>query len=425
MSVGERARSTDGEAAGIALTWREAPLPVKVVIAGIMVNRLGGFLQVFLVLFMVARGFPEVQAGFALAAHGAGAVAGILLGGWLIGRIGVRLSIVSSMALTAALTVALLYASSYPVMMLLAGGAGAASQVYRPASAELVSRFTGEQRRVMVFAMYRLATNVGTTAAPLIGAALVAHSYTLLFWGEAAAALAVAVLAHRLLPADRPTASARAFEGSSESPLPPRRADEGTGYRAVLRDRSFVLFLAAILGFSAVYTQYLSTLPLAVRAHGFDTFVYGSLVAVNGAIVILCELAVTRSVQRWSARLAAVAGILAVGAGLTAYALPLGVAGLVAATVVWSLGEIIGSPTMTAYPALAAAPEHRSRYLGAAQATFGIGSAAGPAAGVAAWALMGDTVWLLCGAVAACAALAAYYGMPARNGQPPLPDQEK
>ncbi|MEU0742081.1 MFS transporter [Streptomyces sp. NPDC006134] len=415
----ETARSTGDEAAGIALTWREAPLPVKAVIAGIMVNRLGGFLQVFLVLFMVARGFPEVQAGFALAAHGAGAVAGILLGGWLIGRIGVRLSIVASMALNAALTAAVLYASSYPVMLLLAAGTGAASQVYRPASAELVSRMTGEQRRVMVFAMYRLATNIGTTAAPLVGAALLTHSYALLFWGEAVAALAVAVLGRLLLPADRPAAPPRA------AGTPPPRPKRATGYRAVLHDRSFVLFLAAILGFSAVYTQYLSTLPLAVRAHGFDTFVYGGLVAVNGVIVILCELAVTRKVQRWPARTAAIAGILAVGAGLTAYALPLGVAGLVAATVVWSVGEIVGSPTMTAYPALAAAPENRSRYLGASQAMFGVGSAVGPAAGVAAWALMGDAVWLLCGAVAAVAAVAAYHGMPAPAEQAPRPDQEK
>lgn len=408
MSVDGATRADDAEAAGVVLTWREAPLPVKAVLAGIMVNRLGGFLQVFLVLYMVAGGYPEVQAGFALAAHGAGAVAGILLGGWLVGRIGVRASIVSSMTANAALTAAFLYAASYPVMLLLAVGTGAASQVYRPASAELVSRLTSEQRRVMVFAMYRLATNIGTTAAPLIGAALVAHSYTLLFWAEAAAALGVAVLGVRLLPRDRPGPTADAD---------PAGAQAGTagpgGYRAVLGDRSFVLFLLAILGFSAVYTQYLSTLPLAVRERGLDIFVYGVLVAVNGLIVIMCELVVTRKVQRWPARIATITGILAVGGGLAAYALPWGVAGLVAATVVWSVGEIIGSPTMTAYPALAAAPEHRSRYLGASQAMFGVGSAVGPAAGVAAWTLMGDAVWLACGALAALAALAAFIGMPA------------
>ncbi|MER7464217.1 MFS transporter [Streptomyces sp. NPDC097981] len=412
MSVDGATRADDAEAAGVVLTWREAPLPVKAVIAGIMVNRLGGFLQVFLVLYMVAGGYPEVQAGFALAAHGTGAVAGILLGGWLVGRIGVRASIVSSMTANAALTAAFLYAASYPVMLLLAVGTGAASQVYRPASAELVSRLTSEQRRVMVFAMYRLATNIGTTAAPLIGAALVAHSYTLLFWAEAAAALGVAVLGGRLLPRDRPGPTAAT--GPAGAKVAPEAEAAGPGgYRAVLGDRSFVLFLLAILGFSAVYTQYLSTLPLAVRERGLDIFVYGVLVAVNGLIVILCELVVTRKVQRWPARIATVTGILAVGGGLAAYALPWGVAGLVAATVVWSVGEIIGSPTMTAYPALAAAPENRSRYLGASQAMFGVGSAVGPAAGVAAWALMGDSVWLACGALAALAAIAAFIGMPA------------
>ncbi|MFE1412292.1 MFS transporter [Streptomyces sp. NPDC058746] len=416
MSVDGATRADGAEAAGVALTWREAPLPVKAVIAGIMVNRLGGFLQVFLVLYMVAGGYPEVQAGFALAAHGAGAVAGILLGGWLVGRIGVRVSIVSSMTANAALTAAFLYAASYPVMLLLAAGTGAAGQVYRPASAELVSRLTGEQRRVMVFAMYRLATNIGTTAAPLIGAALVAHSYTLLFWAEAAAALGVAVLGARLLPHDRPGPTATGPAGAKAAPETEgetKTAAGPGGYRAVLDDRSFVLFLLAILGFSAVYTQYLSTLPLAVRERGLDIFVYGVLVAVNGLIVILCELVVTRKVQRWPARIATITGILAVGGGLAAYALPWGVAGLVAATVVWSVGEIIGSPTMTAYPALAAAPEHRSRYLGASQAMFGVGSAVGPAAGVAAWSLMGDSVWLACGALAALAALAAFIGMPA------------
>ncbi|MFE2307037.1 MFS transporter, partial [Streptomyces sp. NPDC059411] len=262
MSVEGATRTGDAEAAGIVLTWREAPLPVKAVIAGIMVNRLGGFLQVFLVLYMVAGGYPEVRAGFALAAHGAGAVAGILLGGWLVGRIGVRASIVSSMTANAALTAAFLYAASYPVMLLLAAGTGAASQVYRPASAELVSRLTSEERRVMVFAMYRLATNLGTTAAPLIGAALVAHSYTLLFWAEAAAALGVAVLGSRLLPGDRPGSAAAGPAGAKADPEAGAEAGPG-GYRAVLGDRNFVLFLLAILGFSAVYTQYLSSGPRA------------------------------------------------------------------------------------------------------------------------------------------------------------------
>ncbi|OLB73828.1 MAG: hypothetical protein AUI14_25170 [Actinobacteria bacterium 13_2_20CM_2_71_6] len=54
----------------------------------------------------------------------------------------------------------------------------------------------------------------------------------------------------------------------------------------------------------------------------------------------------------------------------------------------------------------------RGRYLGAAEAMFGLGAAVGPALGVAVWALVGNSFRLLCGVVAAVAAVAAYRGMP-------------
>ncbi|MDX6354384.1 MAG: hypothetical protein QOF98_1287, partial [Streptomyces sp.] len=191
-------------ASGIRRTWREAPPAVRAVVAGMLVNRLGGFLQVFLALFLVHNGFGTVRAGIALGAYATGSVLGVLVGGWLVARIGVRLSIVSSMTATAVLTAALLYASPYPLILVLATAVGATSQVYRPASGELVGRLTPEGRQVMVFAMYRLATNVGATVAPLLGAALLTGSYGFLFWSEAAAALGCALIGAFALPHDRP-----------------------------------------------------------------------------------------------------------------------------------------------------------------------------------------------------------------------------
>ncbi|GAB1646625.1 MFS transporter [Krasilnikovia sp. MM14-A1259] len=393
-------RSATAPADGIQVTWRASPRPVKAVIAGILVNRFGGFLQVFLVLYLTERGFSAVQAGTALGALGAGAVLGTLGGGWLTAAVGCRLAIVTSMSATAVCTVAALYVPGYPALVAVVAAVGGASQLYRPAAAEVISRYTPAERQVLVFAMYRLATNLGTTVAPLLGAALVAVSYSALFWVEALAALSVVAIGLSL-PRDRPAASAA---GTKAAP--------STGYRALLGDRRFLLFLLAILGFAAVYNQYLATLPLTVRESGFPTAVYSACVAVNAAVVILLELVVTRWVQRWPARLAAAGGILLVGAGLSAYALPLGVAGLVTATLVWSLGEVVGSPTLTAYPAQAGPVEFRSRYLGAAQAMFGLGAAVGPPLGVAVWALMGAWFWPLCGLVAVLAAVAARQALP-------------
>jgi predicted MFS family arabinose efflux permease len=130
------------EPPGIRDCWREAPVPVKAVIIGIMVNRFGGFLQVFLVLYAVQRGFSEVQAGVALGALGAGAVVGTLGGGWLAARCGARATITGSMTATAVFMAVVPYTPDYVTLLFATVGVGTASQLYRPASAEVVSRLT-------------------------------------------------------------------------------------------------------------------------------------------------------------------------------------------------------------------------------------------------------------------------------------------
>ncbi|MGQ5640166.1 MULTISPECIES: MFS transporter [unclassified Streptomyces] len=378
-------------------------------IAGVFVNRLGGFLQAFLVLYLVHEGFDAGQAGIALGANGAGAIVGILLGSWLVDRIGARRALTGSMASTAMLTAGVPAVTSLPVLLIIVTALGATSQIYRPVSAQLVSEGVPEQRHVMAFALYRMAQNLGTTAAPLLGALLTAWSYQVLFWGEAVAALMCAVICQRFIPADPPHAAR-----VSRAPGTHR------GYLTVLRDIRYLGFLVGMLAYSAVYIQYVSVLPLAVHDAGWPTMVYGFMVAINGFIVITCELAVTRKVQHWPRRLGAACGVVLVAAGLTVYSLPLGVVGFALATSVWSLGEVVGSPTMIAYPAQAGSAELVGRYLGASQAIFGVGTAIGPVIGVALWQGMRDAAWLVFGGVALAAAAAIASGMRGNRTQTPL-----
>ncbi|HZB51104.1 MAG TPA: MFS transporter, partial [Mycobacteriales bacterium] len=184
--------------------------------------------------------------------------------------------------------------------------------------------------------------------------------------------------------------------------------------------RRYVLFLLALVVNAAVYVQYLSALPVAMRAEGLATGWYSAMVALNGVIVISCELLVTKVVQRWPMRLVVMAGFALLGAGMAAYALPLGVAAFVIGTLVWSLAEIVAGPTIFAYPAVAS-PEHlRGRYLGAANTMFGIGSATGSVAGLAVWNAVGEAVWWICGLACLLGLLAAGAGM-----RTPAPDEEE
>ncbi|AIA07109.1 MFS transporter [Streptomyces noursei] len=406
MSDVTEAKPAPGTAdAGVLATFAGSPFAVKALLFGVLVNKLGGFLQVFLVLFMTGRGFTAVQGGTALGVYGVGSVLGVLLGGTLSDRIGARRTIVLGMAGTAALLVAVLHVTLYPLLLVSVGLAGLISQVYRPAAAAYIAELTPGNRQVMVTAMYRLALNLGTTAAPLLGTLLVAVSYDLLFYGEAVAALAYAVVVLVALPRTAATPPQAPPAGSAAS-APPRAT-----YRTVLRDRRYLAYLVAVLLNSAVYIQYLSTLPLALRAQGYSTFWYGAMVAVNGAVVICFELLMTKVVQSWRIRTVLTVGFVLLGAGMALYALPGGLAVFFVGTLLWTLAEIIEGPTMFAYPAVAAPAQAGGRYVGAAHAMFGIGTAIGPVVGVALWTGMGRAAWLLLGAVSVLALLPAWFGV--------------
>lgn len=418
---------------GILVTWRESPLASRAMLAGIVVNRLGAFIQVFLVLFLINRGFSEVQAGTALGVYTTGAVLGVLVGGSMTDRLGARATVMISMVGSAVLILSILYLRHYAALVGAVFVVGLVGGAYRPASTALLSELTPRHRQVMIFAMYRLAYNVGSAAAPVVAVALIAVSYDLLFWAEAAAALGYAAIAAFLLPRRGGgvggAAAAEPVGDGSAAGAQDRSGADG-GYRAVFGDYRYVLFMVAMVINAAVYVQYLSTLPVAMSDAGLGTAWYGAMVALNGVIVIGCELAMTTLTQRWPMRLVVSAGFVLLGGGLACYALPFGAAVFVVGTLVWTFAEIIAGPAMFAYPAIAGPAWLRGRYLAAGTAAFGIGSAAGSFSGLAVYHLVGRWVWVWCAVACGFGLAAAWLGMrvsaikAAASVDEPAPDPE-
>ena len=147
----------------------------RLVLLGVFINQFGAFLQAFLVLYLVHRGYSENEAGLALACYGAGAVAGLLLGGSLTDRIGPRLTLVLSMFSSAVLVVTVSQLSWYWLIVVVVLASGMMTQAYRPASATLLIGMTPPSRQVMTMAMNRIAMNVGAVGGPLSGGRLADH----------------------------------------------------------------------------------------------------------------------------------------------------------------------------------------------------------------------------------------------------------
>jgi len=404
-----------GEAApgslGVLATWRRTPRQVRALLVGVFVSRLAGFLQIFLVLFLIHRGFSSGQAGFALGCYGFGAVLGTFAGGWLSDRLSVRTTTLISMLGSAALIVCVLYLRVYPLILLAVLLVSTIGQLYRPAAQALITELTPPGQLVMVTAMYRLSLNLGATITPLLGAALVSVSYNMLFWGEAMAALTYGVIALNALP-HRSTPAGSATEAAQE----PR-----SGYRALLADRRYLVFLAAVLLVSVVYCQYTAALPVAISRAGLSLWWYSAVVSLNAVIVAAFEVMTTRFVQTWPLRLTTLCGFALVGVGYGVYAISMAPVFLVVGTLIWTLSEIIGAPTTFAYPGMIAPARLRGRYIGAMQGLFGLGAAAGPILGVGLLDLTGRGVWLWAAAAGLVAAILGQLGI-RRPGASQIPE---
>jgi MFS family permease len=402
--------STQPQTAGIWQTFSESPTAAKAIFAGAVVNRLGAFLSIFLVLFVASKGHSPAASAAALGAYGIGGVVGTLIGGVMADRLGARTATVISMAGTAVLTVSLLYLPNYALLFAITAVLGLVSQVFRPASATLLSELTPESRQVMIFAMYRFAVNVGTTACPLLGFALYyagGHHYTLLFWGEGLVAVIYGTLALYALP--RKERAPRVAGAASDRP-----ADS---LLDVLRDRRYVLFLAAAFCNTMVYMQYLSTLPLDIKSQGVALLWYTVAVALNGAIVIAFELPLTKISQHWPLKISIGSAFLLVGFGMASYGLPLGPAVVILGTLIWTTGEIVGAPALFAYPAMAGPAQLKGRYIGSFQFVFASASALGPVVGGLLFTVLGHKVWpvVAIGSFAGAALIAAAVRQPAKE----------
>src|SRR5579859_7811199 len=106
-----------GETVTVWGTLRAAPLPVKTILAGIFINSLGGFLNIFLVLYLTAKGYGVERATLAAGVYGIGAIVGALIGGALASPLGARYATVLGMGGTGLAITSLLFVPSYWLML--------------------------------------------------------------------------------------------------------------------------------------------------------------------------------------------------------------------------------------------------------------------------------------------------------------------
>ncbi|MEU4131674.1 MFS transporter [Streptomyces wuyuanensis] len=370
---------------------RRLPGRVWVISLGILVNQVGNFLPVFIVLYLTEGGHSAGAAGLVLGASGIGRVLGNAVGGHLADRIGRRRTIVLSAVSTSGLTAAVPSLGPLPVIVAVVGLIGVTSQVYRPAAAAVLldSVAATNRHRLAAFGVFRFAMNIGAAVGGVAGGVLAGTSYTGLFLANAAACLLFgSVVAVLLRDAPRPP---------SGRDGPDSRADRAAGYREALADRTLVRFLLMTVIAEFVYVQSTVGLPLHVADVGLGERDFGLLIGFNGLLVLLLELPVTGAVARYRPEYVLAVGNLVTGAGLALTGLTTDMALLAATVLVWTLGEMMNSSISQAYTGSLAPARMVGRYQGLHGVAYTIGTGAGPLIGGAAYAIGPWALWTVVG----------------------------
>ena len=371
--------------------------PVLVLQAGVAVNYFGsGLILPFEIIYLHhARGFSTATAGLVLAAATGTAAVATPPAGALLDRVRPKPILIAG-----GLAAVLGYAGfafverpwqAFACAVIGGAGLGITNTANRVLSLALV---TPEQRPSM-FALGRVAGNFGLGSGATVAGFILAsaaqhlHSFQALYLFDALTSAAFATIVLVAIPDLR--------LGSGAAP-----SNSARGFRAVARDRVFLILIAANIVLLAVGPAFFSSIlpPFATAHTPVGPGEIGVVVLLNTFFIVVAQIPATRVVKRMrrTHAFAATSGLWAIA--LLAVLLATLTRSTLAATtvlagvaIVIAIGECAHSTVLGPLVADLAPPHLLGRYMSLYSLTFTAALALGPAVGGAMLATSPDVVW--------------------------------
>ena len=377
-----------------------------------LVNRLGAFVATFMALYLTLdRGYSASYAGLVAALHGLGGVVSSLVAGVMTDRLGRRPTLLVAQTSTAA-SVALLGFMRDPVAIAaVAFLVGMASNASRPAVQAMMADIVRPEDRIRAFSLNYWAINLGFAISSMGAGFIAEFSYLAGFLIEAGMTLVCAVLVFVKLPESRPEKTSLDAGSAGGPPV---------SLMTVLRDGRYMSVVGLSFLVALIFQQGYLGLPVAMGEAGFTPADFGLAIAVNGVLIVVLQIPVTRFIEHRDPRRLLVASSLLAGYGfgLTAFA---GSVGVFALTVcVWTLAEIVNAPTQTGLVVRLSPVHGRGRYQGMYTLSWAVASLVAPLMSgfvIDHWGA--EWLWGMCAVVGTVAAVG--YGALMRR----LPEEEE
>jgi len=339
-------------------SYKEYPNPFKVLILASFIDMLGGFLLMpFFAIYITSRfGVGMTQVGFLFTIFSAGNIFGGMIGGALADKYGRRSMLLIGLMVSGVGNILMGLIDNLRVFFILAAILGIMGNFGGPARQAMVVDLLPSEKQAEGFGLMRIAMNLAATAGPILGGFLATQSYMLLFIFDALSSLITAVIVFAVIPETKPEKP----EGKPEESVMSTIA----GYKTVLKDGVYMLFLSVSAIMVIVYMQMNSTLSVFLRdVHGFPLQSFGLLLSMNALMVVLFQFWITKKISKYAPMKVISIGALFYVVGFGMYGFISAVYLFFIAMIIITIGEMIVTPIQQTAVATFAPEDKRGRYM--------------------------------------------------------------
>ena len=342
----------------IKIAYKEYPSAFKVLVLASFIDMLGGFLLMpFFAIYITSRfGVGLTQVGFLFTVFSAGAIFGGMIGGALADKYGRRTMLLIGLMISGVGSIFMGIVDDLNVFFILAAILGVMGNFGGPARQAMVVDLLPEEKQAEGFGIMRIAMNLAATGGPILGGFLATQSYMWLFLSDAVSSLITAVIVFAVIPETKPEKLEDKPEESVMKTI--------IGYKEVLKDSVYILFLSVSAIMVMVYMQMNSTLSVfLLDVHGFPLQSFGLLLSMNALMVVLFQFWIAKKVSKYAPMKVIAIGALFYVVGFGMYGFISAVYLFFIAMIIITIGEMIVTPIQQTIVAKFAPEDMRGRYM--------------------------------------------------------------
>ena len=338
--------------------YKGYPKPFKVLVLATFIDRLGFFLMFpFFALYMTAHfNVGMIEVGILFSIFSIGNIIGGIIGGALADKYGRRAMILVGLIGSGVSSILMGLVDDLNIFYILAAFMGLIGNFGGPARQAMVADLLPKEKQAEGFGILRVAVNLSATIGPILGGFIATQSYLLLFIADAISSLITGVIVFFVIPETKPEKK----EGEAEETV----VKAVIGYKEVLKDWRYILFLSVSAITVIVYMQMNATLSVFLRdVHEFPTEYFGFILSMNALMVVVFQLWISGKMTKYSPMKVMAVGTLFYMVGFSMYGFVSEPYLFFIAMAIITIGEMIEMPIGQTTAAFFAPEDKRGRYM--------------------------------------------------------------